>query len=167
MNIYTSPNIALLAPDIINLLDEKIALYKRSNLYHAGVADTVGVLCGIEGKKVANTLGGAAALFYSKDKRIEIKDIYATDDIIFHEVCHYFQSEYQDFKIYSNLISDHIIYEQQAETMAKYMFTKLYPFDDTRHLFKSYFDKESMKWLYDYHSQHNYREIENDIPHLI
>lgn len=166
MTLYNSTNIALLTPDIIKVLDEKITLYKSKNLYDAGVADTIGELCGIEGKKLKDTQGGAAGLFYCESKRIEIKAGYATDDIMFHEVSHYFQSQYLDWKIYSNHISDHILYEQQAETMAKYMFEKLHPKSDTKGLFTAYFNKESVQWLYDYHNEFN-TAVENDIPHLI
>lgn len=140
----------ILIPDFVKkYLDDKIIIYNK--IKSADLNEKIGILTGYELIKSFDSCGGFCDT-YNK----EIAIIEVSEPVLLHEICHAFQS---DMGIYnkSNLISQEIKFEQQCESMARYMHQKINK-NPGLNLFTSYFKKQDIDFLKNWY--HGYLEVD-------
>lgn len=146
--ILKAPHIMLLNDGIIYYLDKKLIQFRKEKLFTASTPEIIVTLTGYETIRTEENCGGFADIW---NKRIAIVD--NTAGVILHEMSHAFQADMGIFdksEDYNNLvISKFFKAEQQCETMARYMFKKLYGYNNTDYL--PYFSQKSLDFLIDWY----------------
>jgi hypothetical protein len=139
--ILNAPSLILLDTNIQKYLDAKAQLWVKSGLSKANTAEQIGVMSGYDLIETTKNCGGYCAMGNKEIAIVEFKI-----EVVLHELCHAFQSDMNYWHKLEYTLSDLFKGEQQCESMAKYLYQKIYhkTGDD---LFTAYFDKKSLDFL--------------------
>lgn len=147
--IQKETSIHIIPKPAITYLDEKIKIYRK--LQNSDLSEKIGVLSGYELVNCDEFIGGYCD-YYNK----EIAIIEKTEPIILHELCHAFQID-MGILNESNLLSNELKFEQQCESMARYMYEKLYK-TSGKNIFTAYFKEQDIVFLKKWYK--GYREVD-------
>lgn len=150
--LYAAPSMKLVTISLLQLANEAIDRFIKLNLYDADISDIIGELSGYEFITTEKECGGFCNGW---EKQIAIVN-YDMPTLL-HELSHTFQ--FKD-DVYSNepvILSWYAHTEQQCESIAKYMFTTLYP--NAHHNFDSYFKKDDILFLKDWYGDYAQDDI--------
>lgn len=169
IRIYQSINDGLLDEKIIKFIKEKCKQYHKKVKYrHIDHHEFVGLLCNYDLKIFDSTENELTAGCIEYNSHIELSSEVAYNSdmdfdvwrVLSHEISHAFQAELEIEEKLPSLISARIMYEQQCETMAYYLYNNLFPHRNiNKKLFNSYFDEEHHLILSEYYEGF----CENDI----
>lgn len=151
--IISRPSLVLIPNKVISYLDDKVNQYKKLKLNSTNYIEKIGVLTGFETVETNIECGG-----YCDIRNKEIALVEFSDRVFFHEISHAFQMDLGFFDNKEILISHSLKLEQQCESMAKYLYEKIYNLSGDK-IFNSYFCKGHIIWLSNWYG--DFRE--NDI----
>lgn len=148
--IYYRPSIDLINNHLKKELDKTANVFKNK-LMDASFSDVVGELTGFDLIKTDLKCGG-----YCDIENKEIAHVSGGINTILHEISHVIQHKHELLE-HKKKLSENLVIEQQAETMAKYLYMKIY---DKTDVFDAYFTKDSILFLSDWYKDN----CEQDIP---
>lgn len=118
--IYTGVNKKLFTKELEKIVNEKARIFKKKLSHAASIHDIVGELTGYEVISTEKDCGGYCDIY---NKEIAINEPFA----MFHEISHYIQAELCILEPSEKVMSKNILMEQQAETIAYYLYNATHP----------------------------------------
>lgn len=157
--IIYSPSLLVIPPRLITYLDNKAELFIKKKLSSANHKEQIGLLTGYNTISTNANCGGYCDLW---KKEIAINDNSNCIHTILHECSHAFQADFGIWEKLNPLISDYFKAEQQCESMAAYIYEKIYK-KPSIGLFNAYMDNDSLLFLQNWYKGSC---IENDIKNI-
>lgn len=162
MIIYHDTSPALLTPKVNKMIDSYVDVFHRKKLRSADLPSLVGELTGYVLISTDVNCGGWQDRF---TKEIALNPrTWDPIDCLLHEMSHAIQSEVEAFEKHQGMISEDLMIEWQANTMAKEMRMRMYPdMPINPRAFKSYFNLKDWQFLIDWYGVCR----QNDIEHIM
>jgi hypothetical protein len=154
--LYTGVSFDLLTKDVLKLLDDKIKSFHNNLKFDAEFSEIVGIITGYD--LIYNEREDCGGYCDFIRKKIAYNDGGGIKTIL-HEISHALQADLGLFESNYVLLSERVLIEQQAETMAYYLFNSIYNMDCKD--FTNYFSFDDIKFLHNWYS--GYHKYQNDI----
>lgn len=158
MIIYHDTSPALLTPKVNKIIDSYVDVFHRKKLRSADHHSLVGELTGYKLVSTDVNCGGWHDRF-TKEIGLNHKT-WNPIDCLLHEMSHAIQAEAELFEKRQGIISEDLMIEWQAETMAREMRMRMYPdVPIGQRAFKAYFNLKDWQFLIDWYGKWRQNDI--------
>lgn len=146
--LYTGVSFDLLTKNVLKILEDRINRFHKDLKNDAKFAEIVGILTDYNFIYSKRTDCGGYCDFMNKE--ICLTENSRKYETILHEISHALQAELELFESNYVLLSERILIEQQAETMAYYLFNSIY--NKKSDNFTNYFSFDDIKFLHNWYN---------------
>lgn len=145
--IIYQPSLIVIPNKAIDYLNSKAELFIKSKLTTANHKEQIGALTGYNTITTDKDCGGYCDLW---NNEIAINENSNNIHTILHECSHAFQADLGIWEKLTPLISEYFKAEQQCESMAAYLYERIYN-KSSIGIFNSYMDNDSLLFLQDWY----------------